>query len=248
VRWSDCLRSLFPGRACQRARAFTRESLFVHLHLKAGCCAVFGLARVSGALMHVCCFAYEYMRTHMHTCWIMLDVMAICRASRTFSANMLATRFLGVTPIRTCMAHIIDVRADFTTTNSWHRGAFLPTDEHSPRSGARIPLSVMSPVYNVCPFVFPYGHRVMHTHTLDLSHTLFNSPPLLHPCVSFPTERDIGVYSVCPGGYITTPHTGTNRRLGGVVGTHRPGFPQGRGHLVSQMLSRLSRSIQFYLI
>jgi len=36
VRWPDHLRSPFPGRSCQRARAFTRESLFVHLRRSAG--------------------------------------------------------------------------------------------------------------------------------------------------------------------------------------------------------------------
>ncbi len=79
--------------------------------------------------------SYEHMRMHMSMCRITLDVVAKCRASRTFSARMLATRFLEVTAFRTCMAHIIReyvhqlplprVVASCTVRsqcNSWHHG------------------------------------------------------------------------------------------------------------------------------
>jgi hypothetical protein len=53
-----------------------------------------------------CMLAALYMSMHIHMCRFTLDVMAICRVSRTFSGIMLATRFPGVTAFRTCMTRI----------------------------------------------------------------------------------------------------------------------------------------------
>ena len=60
-----------------------------------------------------CMLAALYMSMHIHMCRFTLDVMAICRVSRTFSGIMLATRFPGVTAFRTCMARITNASCLF---------------------------------------------------------------------------------------------------------------------------------------